>query len=108
MRQHYRRRRDLLTRTLAERAPHVRVSGIAAGLHAVLELPAGTEGEALRAARREGLALDGLGPYRHPGAGGAMPPRDGLVIGYATPPDHAFAAALDALCRALPPPVRRS
>ncbi|MGW5971636.1 hypothetical protein [Streptomyces sp. NPDC055186] len=34
-----------------------------------------------------------------------MPPRDGLVIGYGTPPDHAFAAALDALCRlALPDP----
>jgi GntR family transcriptional regulator/MocR family aminotransferase len=32
-----------------------------------------------------------------------MPPRDGLVVGYAIPPDHAFAAALDALCRALGP-----
>jgi GntR family transcriptional regulator/MocR family aminotransferase len=28
---------------------------------------------------------------------------DGLVVGYATPPEHAYPAALDALCRALPP-----
>jgi GntR family transcriptional regulator / MocR family aminotransferase len=102
MRQHYRRRRDLLVGTLAERAPHIRVSGIAAGLHAVLELPADTEDAALRAARRQGLALDGLRPYRHPAS--PMPPRDGLVIGYGTPPDHAFPAALDALCLALPDP----
>lgn len=102
MRQHYRRRRDLLTDMIAERAPHIRVSGVAAGLHAVLELPENTEETALRAARRRGLALDGLRSYRHPDS--AVPPRDGLVIGYGTPPDHAFAAALDALCLALPDP----
>ncbi|MFE1951046.1 PLP-dependent aminotransferase family protein [Streptomyces sp. NPDC059524] len=100
MRQHYRRRRDLVVRTLAERAPHIRVSGIAAGLHAVLELPPGTEESALRAARRAGLALDGLHAYRHPDS--AMAPRDGLVISYGTPPDHGFAAALDTLCDVLP------
>ncbi|MEW2066014.1 PLP-dependent aminotransferase family protein [Streptomyces sp. NPDC007346] len=102
MRQHYRRRRDLLTDMIAERAPHIRVSGIAAGLHAVLELPRNTEEAALRAARRQGLALEGLHAYRHPDS--AVEPRDGLVIGYGTPPDHAFAAALDALCLALPGP----
>jgi GntR family transcriptional regulator/MocR family aminotransferase len=102
MRQHYRRRRDLLASTLAERTPHIKVSGIAAGLHAVLELPENTEEAALRAARRQGLALDGLGPYRHPDS--TMPPRDGLVIGYGTPPHHAFTAALDALSLALPDP----
>lgn len=104
MRRRYRRRRDLLVRTLAERAPHIRVSGISAGLHAVLELPENTEEAALRAARRQGLALDGLRPYRHPDS--TMPPRDGLVIGYGTPPDHAFGAALEALCLALPGPPR--
>ncbi|PRX46656.1 GntR family transcriptional regulator/MocR family aminotransferase [Prauserella shujinwangii] len=102
MRLSYRRRRDQLVTTLADRAPHIRVSGIAAGLHAVLELPGGTEESTVRAARRQGLALDGLRPYRHPGS--TMPPRDGLVIGYGTPPGHAFTAALDALCTALPGP----
>jgi GntR family transcriptional regulator/MocR family aminotransferase len=105
MRRVYRRRRDRLTAALAERAPHVRVRGLAAGLHAVLDLPAGTEPAALRAARRHGLALDGLGPYLHPDS--TMPARDGLVIGYGTPTEHAFAAGLEALCRALPGPPRR-
>ncbi|MEU1026812.1 PLP-dependent aminotransferase family protein, partial [Streptomyces sp. NPDC005904] len=58
---------------------------------------------AVRAASRRGLALEGLAAYRHPDS--AMPPRDGLVIGYGTPPDHAFDAALEALCLALPDPV---
>ncbi|MFE3225480.1 hypothetical protein [Nocardia sp. NPDC059228] len=73
------------------------VSGIAAGLHAVLELPDGTEDSTLHAARRRGLALDGLRRYRHPAA--SMPHRDGLVIGYGTPSDHGFGPALEALCQ---------
>ncbi|MFE9206632.1 PLP-dependent aminotransferase family protein [Micromonospora sp. NPDC007230] len=100
MRQKYRRRRDLLVGTIAERAPHVKVRGIAAGLHAVLDLPDDSEEAALRAARMQGLTVEGLGLYRHPDS--TMPRRDGLVIGYGTPPDHAFTAALDALCLALP------
>ncbi|MFD8480689.1 PLP-dependent aminotransferase family protein [Kitasatospora sp. NPDC059673] len=99
MRRRYRHRRDLMVRTLADRTPDIRVSGIAAGLHAVLELPEHTEPLALGTARRLGLALEGLRAYRHPDS--TMPLLDGLVIGYATPPDHAFPAALDALCQAL-------
>ncbi|MFF0740071.1 PLP-dependent aminotransferase family protein [Streptomyces sp. NPDC004111] len=99
MRQRYRARRDRLVRALAESAPHIRATGVAAGLHAVLRLPPGSEGDALRAAAHQGLALDGLSPFRHPGA--TAPAPDGLVIGYATPPDHAYPAALQALTRAL-------
>lgn len=101
MRTRYRRRRDRLVAVLAQRAPHIRVTGIAAGLHAVLRLPPGTEGSALRAAAWQGLAVDGLSGYRHPHC--PTPPYDGLVVGYAAPPDHAFPAALDVLCRSLPP-----
>ena len=100
MRLRYRRRRDQLVATLAERAPHVRVTGISAGLHAVLRLPPGTEASVLKGAAWQGLAVDGLAAYRHPAAG--LPAPDGLVVGYGTPPDHAFPGALDALCRALP------
>ncbi|WP_439957547.1 MocR-like pyridoxine biosynthesis transcription factor PdxR [Nocardia crassostreae] len=98
----YRRRHDLLMHTLATRFPHIHISGIAAGLHAVLELPDGTEDSTVQAARRLGLALDGLHPYRHPAS--PMPTRDGLVLGYGTPSDHGFTAALEALCLALPDP----
>lgn len=96
----YRRRRDALVAALAERAPDVRVTGIAAGLHAVLQLPPGTEQQTVRAAAWNGLAVHGLSTFRHPEA--AVAPLDALVVGYGTPPDHAWAGALDALCRALP------
>ncbi|MGW0560295.1 MocR-like pyridoxine biosynthesis transcription factor PdxR [Streptomyces sp. NPDC003016] len=99
MRLRYRRRRDQLVAALAERAPDVRVTGIAAGLHAVLELPAGTERSVVQAAAWQGLALHGVDSFRHPSV---ERDRDALVIGYGTPPDSAWAGALDALCRALP------
>ncbi|MEU1618270.1 PLP-dependent aminotransferase family protein [Streptomyces sp. NPDC005722] len=102
MRQRYRRRRDQLVTALAEGAPHIGVTGIAAGLHVVLRLPPGTEASAVKAAAWQGIALDGLAEFRHPGA--ADPAGDGLVIGYATPAEHAYRAALEALLRALPPP----
>ncbi len=107
MRQRYRRRRDRLVAALAAHAPHVEVTGVAAGLHAVLRLPPGTERSAVKAAAWRGIALDGLAEFRHP----EMNPRkgqgtvahDGLVVGYAAPSEHAYGAALEALCQALPP-----
>jgi GntR family transcriptional regulator/MocR family aminotransferase len=96
MRQRYKRRRDQLVSALG---PHL--TGIAAGLHAVLPLPPGTEEAALAAASKEGIALDGLKAFRHPAT--TMPAADGLVIGYAAPPDHAYNAALNALRRAVGP-----
>ncbi|WP_077800370.1 PLP-dependent aminotransferase family protein [Streptomyces sp. JHA26] len=96
----YRRRRDALVAALADRAPEVRVTGIAAGLHAVLGLPPGTERQVVRAAAWQGLAVHGLSLFRHPEA--VTAPRDAVVVGYGTPPDHAWEGALDALCRALP------
>ncbi|MEU6377884.1 PLP-dependent aminotransferase family protein [Streptomyces sp. NPDC046909] len=107
MRQRYRSRRDRLVAALAEHAPHVEVTGVAAGLHAVLRLPPGTERSTVKAATWRGIALDGLADFRHPAASEAsgtdMPAPDGLVVGYATPSEHAYGAALEALCQALPP-----
>ncbi|MEV4785264.1 PLP-dependent aminotransferase family protein [Streptomyces tuirus] len=102
MRQRYRGRRDRLVAALAERAPHIEVTGVAAGLHAVLRLPPGTEASAVKAAAWQGIALDGLAAFRHPETD--MPADDGLVVGYATPSQHAYGPALEALCGALPPP----
>ncbi|MFH9863594.1 PLP-dependent aminotransferase family protein [Streptomyces sp. NPDC017202] len=96
----YRRRRDALVAALAAHAPEARVTGIAAGLHAVVGLPPGTEQPVIQAAAWQGLALYGLSRFRHPSARAA--PLDALVVGYATPPDHAWTGALTALCRALP------
>ncbi|MFE7574537.1 PLP-dependent aminotransferase family protein [Streptomyces sp. NPDC057521] len=98
MRLRYRNRRDQLVAALAERAPEIRVSGIAAGLHALLELPEGKEAEVIRAAAWQGLALEGLAFYRHPDADLK---REALVIGYGTPTDSAWTGALEALLRVL-------
>ena len=93
----YRRRRDRLTAALRARGRHV--TGIAAGLHAVLELPtADTERELVARAAEHGLALLGLDSFRAPGAD---VDRAGLVIGYARPPEHAYTTALARLCAVL-------
>ncbi|MGW0534712.1 MocR-like pyridoxine biosynthesis transcription factor PdxR [Streptomyces sp. NPDC003032] len=101
MRQRYRRRRDRLVAALAEHAPHITATGIAAGLHAVLRLPPGTEASVTKAAAWQGVALDGLAEFRHPRA--TMRGVDGLVVGYSTPAEHAYGVAVEALVRALPP-----
>ncbi|MEW1826372.1 PLP-dependent aminotransferase family protein [Streptomyces sp. NPDC088196] len=96
----YRRRRDTLVDALAQHAPDVHVTGIAAGFHAVLSLPPGTEQSVVQAAAWQGLALHSLSFYRHEHA--LADPLDALVVGYGTPPDHAWAGAVEALCRVLP------
>ncbi|MFD9203855.1 PLP-dependent aminotransferase family protein, partial [Streptomyces anthocyanicus] len=96
----YRRRRDQLVTALAARAPSVTATGIAAGFHAVLRLPPGTEQSVVRAAAWHGLAVHGLSRYRHPAA--TPPPADALVVGYGTPSDSGWPGALETLCGALP------
>ncbi|MFF7469571.1 aminotransferase class I/II-fold pyridoxal phosphate-dependent enzyme [Streptomyces sp. NPDC008092] len=103
-RSRYRRRRDALVGALAERAPAIRVTGIAAGLHVVLRLPPGTRRRVVRAAAERGLAVEGLVPrHRHPEAAVEAP--DALVLGYGTPPDHAWSGALEILCTVLSDPA---
>ncbi|MER5731083.1 PLP-dependent aminotransferase family protein [Streptomyces sp. NPDC002138] len=97
MRLRYRRRRDELVAAVGDR---VAVSGIAAGLHAVLDLPVGTERSLLQAAAWQELALEGLARFRHPEAD--MPPRDALIVGYGTPPASAWTPTLKALQSTLP------
>ncbi|MFC4533866.1 PLP-dependent aminotransferase family protein [Sphaerisporangium dianthi] len=101
----YRHRRDLLVSRLGAasargRQGGVRVEGIAAGLHAMIGLPPGgpDEPEVLERARARGLALDSLGEYWH--GGGADRPQ-GVIVGYGTPPQHSYPAALDALAAVL-------
>lgn len=104
MRLRYRRRRDQLVLALARRAPAVRVTGMSAGLQAVLELPPGTERSVVQAAAAEGLMVSGLSEFRYDSAGSGpqVSARDALVVGYAGPSDSAWAGALDALCSVMP------
>jgi GntR family transcriptional regulator / MocR family aminotransferase len=93
----YRHRRDQLAAAIAERVGALRLEGIAAGLHAVTLLPrrGPSEQQALAHAASRSVAVDGLSRYYWDTT--ASPSPQGLVIGYAKPPDHAFAAALDLL-----------
>lgn len=94
----YRRRRDRLVTAMARDVPQVRVTGMAAGLHALLELPAGVNADEIVArAARHGLALEGLGAY----SAVADQRRPALVVGYGTPPEHAFSGAVSRLTAVL-------
>jgi GntR family transcriptional regulator/MocR family aminotransferase len=99
MRLAYRRRRDRLVTAL--RPLGVGVSGLSAGLHLLLTLPEGTEAEVVRRAGDAGIALSGLAMLRHPDAGPGTPVRDGVVVSFGTPADHAFGPAVEALCGVL-------
>jgi GntR family transcriptional regulator / MocR family aminotransferase len=99
MRLRYRRRRDRLLAAVEESAPELTARGIAAGLHIVLELPVGVdEAEILAAAEERSIGLYGLERFRH---GPTDHHRQGLVIGYGTPADHNFEAAVTALASLL-------
>ena len=92
----YRRRRDLLRDALAARVPHLVPSGIAAGLHAVLDLDGRPEAPVVEGLADVDVRVAALGPSFH-----ASPTRTGLVIGYGTPSQHAYPAAVDALVTGL-------
>jgi GntR family transcriptional regulator / MocR family aminotransferase len=98
----YRRRRDQLIRAIGQNAAGAGLTGISAGLHALLHLPAGhTEDQVRASAARRGLAVGGLAGYATPAV--AHPPA--LVVGYAGPPAHGYTAALARLCAALNDPA---
>jgi GntR family transcriptional regulator/MocR family aminotransferase len=71
-----------------------RAGGVAAGLHAVVALPEGT-GDALARLDRVGVAVNDMSRYT------SAPDPGALVIGYATPPGHAWPAALAAFTTAI-------
>jgi GntR family transcriptional regulator/MocR family aminotransferase len=101
-RQSYRRRRDQLVAALAQSSPDIRVTGMAAGLQAVLELPPGSEGRVLEDAAREGLLVSGLSEFRHESLGRDDHPRDALVVNFSALSDSAWEGALRALCSVMP------
>ncbi|MFF5264974.1 PLP-dependent aminotransferase family protein [Actinomadura viridis] len=98
----YKRRRDLLLARLRSRSrppSGLAVHGIAAGLHALIGLPSGgpTEQDVLDAAAARDVALGRLGDRWH--EPGDRP--QGVIVGFGTPNEHAYPAALDALTRVL-------
>lgn len=88
----YRRRRDVMVERLGR---DVALSGIAAGLQALVRLPSQgpTEQEVLNRATAYGLGLGELGSHWHESGDHEQ----GLIVGYGAPTNSAYPAALDAL-----------
>src|SRR6185437_9173757 len=79
MRAEYAGRRTTLTEALAEHAPGVRVTGLAAGFHAVAHLPDGAdEHEVVARAAERRVGLRGMSLYRS--SHSPVPPQ--LVLGF--------------------------
>jgi GntR family transcriptional regulator/MocR family aminotransferase len=98
MRTRYRRRRDLLLDELARALPEATVRGVAAGLHATVELPDGYDEQAiLGQARRRGIDLTTMREFWIPPTGG----RPTLLLGYAQLPIPAIPAAVRSLAEAV-------
>jgi GntR family transcriptional regulator/MocR family aminotransferase len=98
MRIRYRARRDALVAALAAELPEARVRGIAAGLHATVELTAGDDEAAILAeAARRRLGLMALGEVR---TGDATGPAT-LLVGYAQLSEPAIPAAIRELAAAV-------
>jgi GntR family transcriptional regulator/MocR family aminotransferase len=98
MRTDYRRRRDLLVDALAEALPEATIHGIAAGLHATVELPDEHDERAiLREARARQIDLTTMGEFWiEPGSG---PPT--LLVGYGQISAPAIPAAVAELASAV-------
>jgi len=97
-RRRYRARRDALVAAVARHLPGARVTGVAAGLHAIVRLPRAVDGIALMqaaASRSVGVYPLGYG-YLRP-----RPLDDGLVLGYANLAEPAIEEGVRLLALAL-------
>jgi GntR family transcriptional regulator/MocR family aminotransferase len=96
MRPIYRRRRDALVAALAARLPGLPVAGVAAGLHIMVHLPAGTDEDALAdAALSRAMRLYGVGPHR------TRPGPPALLLGYGSLTDADITAGVELLATIL-------
>jgi GntR family transcriptional regulator/MocR family aminotransferase len=98
MRARYRDRRDALVQALTEALPETVVSGIAAGLHVTVELPAGDDEPAIREeAHRRRVELETMSDFR-PDADDQPP---ALLLGYAQMSEPAIRAGVEELAQAV-------
>ncbi|HEY3018947.1 MAG TPA: PLP-dependent aminotransferase family protein, partial [Solirubrobacteraceae bacterium] len=97
-RQAYAAKRRVLLDALARELPDARVTGVAAGLHAVVLLPPSADEQAVVAAAAErDVEVAGLTPFYEQ----ASPPGPGLLLGYASLTERAIAEGVRRLGEAV-------
>ena len=96
LRRRYRGRRDALLAAVARELPDWPVTGVAAGLHLLIEPPAEVDEAALvRQAAVRGLLIQGTGRMY-----GTLPPHPGIVLSYARGPVSMFYEGMRRLAEA--------
>jgi GntR family transcriptional regulator/MocR family aminotransferase len=94
MRVEYAKRRETLIGVVARHAPGIRVTGLAAGFHAVLHLPPGAEeNNVIAEAHRRGVGLYGMAPMRRTLATAEQQ----LILGFGDTPQRAIEAGISAV-----------
>ncbi|MCW6006748.1 aminotransferase class I/II-fold pyridoxal phosphate-dependent enzyme [Micromonospora sp. CPCC 205371] len=104
MRRAYAAKRATLTEALQHQAPHLRLTGLDAGFHAVAELPDEMDEAAIiTAATQRSIHLHGMHRYRVHGASG--PPA--IVFGFGDLNEHAIRSGIASIADLLQPAAGR-
>ena len=99
-----RRRRDALAAALGRELPAARLRGVAAGLHAAIELPAeADEAAVVVAAAARGVRVEGLSTHRF----GARPAPPAVLVGYGAMTEQAITRGIRELAAAVDDAARR-
>lgn len=94
VRAEYAARRETLVTALTRHAPHLPVTGLAAGFHAILHLPPGTsESAVISAAASRGVGLYGMAAMHHTIAD----PSPRLILGFGNTSRHRIEAGIRAV-----------
>ena len=98
MRARYRKQRDALVRALADELPEAVITGISAGLHATVQLPDGSDAEAIRQeAGRRRIMLNSMSDYRADTGGESTT----LMVGYGSVPEPAIVPGVREIAEAV-------
>jgi GntR family transcriptional regulator/MocR family aminotransferase len=98
MRARYRKQRDALVRALADELPEAVITGISAGLHATVQLPDGSDAEAIRQeAGRRRIMLNSMSDYRADTGSDSTT----LMVGYGSVPEPAIVPGVREIAEAV-------
>ncbi len=99
MRLIYKRKREILTKTVRSSMPYIEISGADAGQHLLLKIDNGmSENQLVEAALEQGVKVYGISSYYLPPA--ALPPTPQVLLGFAAMEEEDISAAVSLLKKA--------